>query len=473
MTILETRPSASSDLWGSQSPRFASVPPSAASLGDQAVAFAAKAGLFLDPWQQDVLRGSMGLKQGGKWAARNVGLLVPRQNGKGSILEARELFGMFVLHEPLIIHSAHRFDTSQEHFLRMRNLIDGNDDLARHVKSVFTANGKESIELKDGCRLKFKARTLAGSGRGFSCDTLVLDEAMLLPEQALSAMGPAQSARRNPQTWFTSSAGTPESAALWRLVKQGREKAKRLAYFEWGCEQGIDLSEFDRIVQHLADANPGLGYRLTLEELENEFGLLSPDDFCREHMGVWDDQAKVAVLPGWESLNDAASEIVGPPMYAIAVADDRSWSCVAGAGNGPVGAHVEVGEYRAGTGWVVARATDLKAKYGSAVFMVRSNGAAGSLIGDLENANVPVVKVSQQEYAQACGDFYDAVVDCELRHSGQGELDAAVGGALKKPVGDAFVWDPRKSSLDISPLEAATLAYRGHVTQAAAAPNIW
>jgi hypothetical protein len=173
---------AESVLIGDQVPRISSVPPYSVSLGDQAVAFAAKAGLFLDPWQQLVLRESMGMAPGGKWAAPRVGLLVPRQNGKGSVLEALELFHLFVLGTKLIIHSAHKFDTSQEHFLRMRTLIEGNPDLSRHVRATPTANGKEAIILNNGNRLKFKARTISGAGRGFSADLLILDEAMLLPE---------------------------------------------------------------------------------------------------------------------------------------------------------------------------------------------------------------------------------------------------------------------------------------------------
>ncbi|MGZ4524223.1 MAG: terminase TerL endonuclease subunit, partial [Mycobacteriaceae bacterium] len=165
-------------LYGKQEPRFSSVPPYSVTLGDDAVEFAAKAGLHLDPWQQMVLRESMGLAKGGKWAAPRVGLLVPRQNGKGSVLEALELFHMFVLNTPLIVHSAHKFDTSQEHFLRLRTLIEGNPDLDRHVKAAPTSTGHEAIILRNGNRLKFKARTVGGAGRGFSADLLVLDEAM-------------------------------------------------------------------------------------------------------------------------------------------------------------------------------------------------------------------------------------------------------------------------------------------------------
>jgi hypothetical protein len=41
---------------------------------------------------------------------------VPRQNGKGEVLMARELFGMFELGEMSIVHSAHEFKTSERHF---------------------------------------------------------------------------------------------------------------------------------------------------------------------------------------------------------------------------------------------------------------------------------------------------------------------------------------------------------------------
>jgi hypothetical protein len=325
---------AESALLGNQTPRFSSVPPYSVSLGDDAVAFAAKAGLFLDPWQQMVLRESMGMAPGGKWSAPQVGLLVPRQNGKGSVLEALELFHLFVLNTKLIIHSAHKFDTSQEHFLRMRTLIEGNPDLARHVASTPTANGKEAIILRNGNRLKFKARTISGAGRGFSSDLLILDEAMLLPEQALDAMMPTLTARKNPQVWFTSSAGTPDSAALWRIVKRGRDKAPRLAYFEWGCESGADAT--DR--RNWAAANPGFGHRLSLDALEDDFALLSEDGFAREHLGIWDDVASGIFPPNaWESLADPQAPRGTSPVFAVSTAPDRSWSAVAVAWRRPDG----------------------------------------------------------------------------------------------------------------------------------------
>ncbi len=460
MTTPEPMSSESSDLWGNQEPRFRSVPPAKASLGDKAVEFAAAAGLYLDPWQQDVLRGSMGVGSGGKWAARNVGLLVPRQNGKGSVLEARELFGMFVLNEQTIIHSAHRFDTSQDHFARMRNLIEGNPDLERHVQSTYTANGKESIVLRNGNRLKFKARTLSGSGRGYGSDLLVLDEALVLPEQALSAMSPTQIARPNPQTWFTSSSGYPDSAVLWRMVKRGRSKAKRMAYFEWGCETGADPAD----PENWAQSNPGLGYRLPMSELEDEFGKLTPEDFAREHLGIWDDQAAGGAFPpeAWDSALDPAADLSGTPTFGVEVAEDRSWACIAAAGADSEGRTVvDAAEYRLGTAWIGPRAAEIARKHRRPRFVVRPGSPGGSLIADLMDRGLVVTQARGQDYSAACGLLYDAVLEGDVRHYGQSQLDVSVAGARRKPSSDAWVWDPRRSGLDISPLVAVTLAMWG------------
>lgn len=449
-------------LVGQQTPRCMSVPAYSVSLGDEAVDFAAQAGLFLDPWQQLVLRESLGMTSGGKWSAPQVGLLVPRQNGKGSVLEARELFGMFVLGEELIIHSAHKFDTSQEHFLRMQNLIEGNPDLSRHVKSILTANGKESIILRNGNRLKFKARTISGSGRGFSGDLLVLDEAMILPEQALDAMLPTLITRANPQTWFTSSAGTDDSAALWRIVKRGRENAPRLAYFEWGCATGVDVE--DR--RTWAEANPGIGHRISLQALEDDFDQMTQDGFAREHLGVWDDAARrtlVIDLDAWTVLEDASSALVDPVVFAVDVSPDRSRAAIAAAGSradGRLG--VEVVEVGAGTAWVRARLLALIRDHTPSAVVVDPGSAAGSLLPSLAEDGFTPTLTSTREVGQAFGMFLDAVTAGDLRHLGDPILRDAIAGAKKRPIGDAFTWDRKNYAIDVTPLAAATLALWGY-----------
>ena len=167
---------------GAQEPRISLVPDYVASTGPDAIELAALAGLHLDPWQQLVLTHSLGERSDGKWAAFEVGLVVPRQNGKGSILEARELAGLFLIDEErLIIHSAHEQATSTEHFRRLLGLIESVPKLDQRVEKAPKGKGMEAIELKDGSRILFKTRT-GGGGRGFTGDLVVLDEAMILAE---------------------------------------------------------------------------------------------------------------------------------------------------------------------------------------------------------------------------------------------------------------------------------------------------
>ena len=77
------------------------------------------------------------------------------------------------------------------------------------VKEVRRTNGQEAIVLKNGGSVEFVART-KGSGRGYSVDVLVIDEAQELTEDQLAAMLPTISASSNPQILYT---GTPPGPA--------------------------------------------------------------------------------------------------------------------------------------------------------------------------------------------------------------------------------------------------------------------
>src|SRR6266498_1695449 len=131
-SALDVRPA--SGMLGAQRPRLWSVPPcSISSAGAEAVDLAAQAGLVLDPWQQFVLEPSLGEQADGRWAAFEVGVIVSRQNGKGAILEARELAGLFLWNDPPILHSAHEFTSAEEAFLRSRGLVEDNPEIEREL----------------------------------------------------------------------------------------------------------------------------------------------------------------------------------------------------------------------------------------------------------------------------------------------------------------------------------------------------
>jgi phage terminase large subunit-like protein len=429
----------------------------------EAAELAESAGLVLDPWEADVLVDTLGERPDGKWAAFEVGLVVPRQNGKGSILEARELAGLFLFDERLILHSAHEFKTAQEAFRRILQLVESTPDLERKVFRVRTSHGEEGIELKTRQRLRFVARS-TGSGRGFTGDTVILDEAYNLSAEAMSALLPTMAARPNPQLWYTSSAPLPrvESDMLRRLCKRGRAgESARLAYIEYCAASDADIT--DPVVW--AGANPGFGIRISEEFIAAELEALGPDDFTRERLGIWHDNDNGdQVIPAekWAACRDPKSGPVGGLSFALDVAPDRGSASIAVAGrSGRGGIHVEVIDHRPGTSWLAGRALEVQEKWGGKV-AIAVGSPAWSLETDLVEAGVELEPVSTVEHSQACGGLFDDIVDGRLRQIGQPELDAAVDGADRRNYGDAWLWSRRTSIADISPLVAVTLARWAH-----------
>ena len=455
---------------GAQRPRVSSVPPASSSAGDEAIALAESAGLHLDPWQQHVLRESLGERPDGRWSAFEVALVVPRQNGKGAVLEARELAGLFLFGERLILHSAHEFKTAQEAFRRILSLIEGNADLMRRVRprGIRTSHGEEGIELKTGARLRFVARS-TGSGRGFSGDCVILDEAYNLPVESMAAMLPTLSARPNPQLWYVSSAGMHTSAQLRSVRERGIAGGDpSLAYFEFSAPDGADLDD----PAAWATANPALGIRILEEFVARERVALPEMEFARERLGIWDDPARGGVIPDetWAGLAHRLSQTKDPIAFAADVTPDRAWASIGLAGRRHDGRwHVEVIENRRGTDWLAPRLAELAEKWSPCAVVVDPAGPVGSLLPELEEAGVEVLKASTREMGQACGAFYDAATQDRLRHLDQPILNAAVSAARKRPLGDAWAWH-RRDATDISPLVAVTLALYG---QAKAVADGW
>lgn len=461
-------------LRGSQQPTFQTRPPATGSSGADAVELAASAGLHLDDWQRHAVEVILAERPDRKWAAFEVGVIVPRQNGKGAILEAVELASLFLLGEQLVIHSAHEFKTAAEAFLRIKSLIESTPDLLRQVRRFRTAHGDESVEMNDGRRLRFLARS-RGSARGFSADRLVLDECYDLPPVAMAAMLPTLSAVPNPQIIYTTS--TPPVVDDKSLhIRRARARAHsddpgRLAWLEWCAEADDDQAD----PQTWARTNPGLGIRIPAEFVANQLAA-EPDSFGVERLGIWPadgDEGRLIGAELWDAAIDALSEPLDPVAMAVDVTPDRRFSSVAVAGFRADGlAHVEVVEHRPGVAWVVDWVRSRHATLSPSAVVIDPAGPAGSLIVDLEAAGVRVTQTTPRDMAQACGNFYDAVTEGSLRHRGQPILTAAVAMADTRPLSDAWAWS-RRSKADISPLVAATLALSAARQPAAATAPVF
>jgi len=467
-------------------PRFCWVPPHTDSRGEEAVEFCREHGLVLDEWQALVLKDSLNLRADGRWAAFEVGVNVSRQNGKGGIIEGRELTGIFLFGERLITHSAHQFDTSMEAFMRMEEILE-ESDLHKQLKpkgGVVRSHGAEGFVFESGQRIRYRTRT-KGGGRGFSGDCLILDEDMILPEFSIGALLPTLSAKSitgNPQVWYLGSAVDQQVHEDGVVAARIRERGIRgydpsLAYFEWSAPQPKEKEvwvpdqvddEYLETPENWRLANPALGIRISEEHVENELRSMGRRTFAVERLGIGDwpaTDANALAIEGWEDLEDPDSVLVDPVCLAFDVSPDRAWASIGAAGARPDGlAHIEVIENRRGTGWVVARLVELRNNHRPLAIIGDGASPASALIPALEEAGVEVLKASARDQADACGVIFDYAKDAKLRHLGTKELRDALKGAAKRPLGDAWAWSRKNSTVDISPLVACTLALWGFST---------
>jgi len=327
------------------------APRADASDGDIAGAFSTAYELQPDPWQTFVLEDWLALK-GGRWASLTAGLAVPRQSGKNALLEMRELYGAVALGER-ILHTAHEVKTAQKHFRRLKHFFgDAADDpgarfpeLNGLVDRVRNVNGQEAIILKNGGSIEVVARS-KNSGRGFTVDVLVMDEAHELEEDALEALMPTTSASPlgNPQWIFT---GTPPGpAAHGDVFTRIRDEAlaenpSRMCWHEWSAEEGVDLD--DRTVWRMT--NPGLDSgRLQMEVIEGERARFSDDGFARERLGMWPAVGGSSRAISRQQWDDSAIEEApeGVRSFAVAFNLDGDRLALAGGRNHDGGVHVEI-----------------------------------------------------------------------------------------------------------------------------------
>ena len=468
-------------------PRVRNIPEFSFSSGVEAIELAQSVGMEPDVWQQQAVLDILGEDEAGKWSAFEAGLIVPRQNGKGTVLEIIDLADLFIFSEGqrdfLAIHTAHEFKTAQEAFRRVVHWIENTDWMRKRVAHVRTAHGSEGIELLSGARLRFLARS-EGSGRGFSCDRLTYDEAYDLSEETVAASLPTMSARPNPQVIYTSSAptGSVKSAVLRRVMARGRlepeekngpprERDKNLCYIEFSADPKADLDDPKAHRQ----ANPGTERdRITLEFILKERAAMSEVAFARERLGILDEHAGATVIDMavWDEQADETSSLLDPVAFAIDISPDSAWSSISVCGRrADRKMHVEVVDRRRGTGWVVDRVEELIASWKPLSVTLDAIGPSGALLSAFKERGIIPEVVSTTQYGQACALFKNSIDEGQLFHKGQTGLTAALESGRKRPLGDAGLWGwHRRDTTDITPLVASTLAVFGF-SQGASAPE--
>lgn len=306
------------------SPSFAAPAGSpGTTLGPEARWAARRAGFHLFDWQAGVLDAAMATKgpEDDRLLRSQVTLVCPRRNGKTQLLMARILAGCLAWDEASILYTAHLGDTARHTFTAFLELLNNSPWLQAQVDSVKYGKGDEGVRFRNGSTFSIRARTASG-GRGLECSTLILDEALELRDDHVSALTPLL-ARANAegagQLWLVSSAGHGRSEVLARARDRGRAAAAGepdpdLAYFEWCASRDADPADPDT----WATANPSLGTPvLGPDFLRMQQRSMSGEEFGREHLGWWSSEVAAPFLPhgAW-----AAGEVPdAPPLPSRAL----------------------------------------------------------------------------------------------------------------------------------------------------------
>ena len=456
-------------LLGVQTPRVRVAPRVKRSDVDDAEFLASSYGLVPDEWQRLVLEDWLAVRPDGRWASLTAGLSVPRQNGKNGCIEIRELYGMVVLGERFL-HTAHEVKTARKAFLRIASFFENPrrwPELADLVKEIRRTNGQEAVILRNGGSVEFVARS-KGSGRGFTVDVLVCDEAQELDDDALEALMPTTSAAPlgNPQWIFVGTPPGPKAAGevFTRVRAEALEGGGGpLCWHEWSAVGDVDLD--DRSVW--AATNPGLGIRLQWDVLEGERARFSDDGFARERLGMWDDVTSSRVIDAqtWDRCADSTSQVASDIAISVDTTPDQSVTSIAIAGLRDDGLpHVEVIEHRRGPlDWVVPRLVELVGRWHPRALVIDEYSPAMVLADDLAKARVTVTVTRTRDMVAACGQLYAAAMSGRLRHLDQPLLNTALSVARKRTIGDGggWAWHRKGVEDDITPLVSATLALWG------------
>ena len=450
-------------------PTFSTLVDASETLGPLVGDLSTLAGLPPDPEQQLVLDQLFAVDQHGRPSAFETGLIAPRQNLKTGLAKMAALGWLYITEERLVIWSSHEFKTTMEAFRDIVAMIESTPDLEREVQIVRRGSGSEAIELTRDRRLVFKART-KGAGRGLTGDKVILDEAYALHPMHVGAILPTMAARPGAQILYGSSAGMVDSEVLRDLRDRGRTgTAPRLAYLEWGdpnpnrcgvdgCEHrlgapGCALDDPER----LARVNTALGRRITLETLQAMRHAMPPEEFAREFLGWWDEpdsHGPDIEAAAWQSLEtDDAPE--APLHLGVDVAPNQAWASIVVCGAGVL----ELIDRRRGTAWLPDRLADLVATHRPASVTVDPAGPVGVLLGDFDRLGIDITLLERQDSVRACGALSAAIVEQTVRHRGEVEFAAALAGSSRRAVGDGWKWSRKDSTVDISPLVAATWAH--------------
>lgn len=422
-----------------------------------------------------------------------------RQNGKTILGCVIALYFLYLLEVGLVLGTAQDVSNAEDTWQMCVEIAQNNPELSEAIQHVWFTNGSKRLQLTGNRDYRVRASNRK-AGRGKSADLVLLDE---LREhqtwEAWAALSKTGMARKNSLMWCMSNAGDGTSVVLrhFRLrahaqlgdpdgivkalgesetISDESAEGSALGLFEWSAPPDADPGDMTAWVQ----ANPSLGYTIELSTLKAAYADDPADVFKTECLCQWVTSTVTPPFPvdAWDAGKDENSTIAkdSPLWWGVDVSSDRTHASIGVCGRRPDGAwHVELVEYRSGTGWLVKWFQNAAPNYSGMKVALQSKGAPIGSMMDVIGAidGIEIIECKGKDVAGWCGRMYDAVASSTetdidavpVYHITQPALDLAANIAATRPLGDgAWAWDRNKSMEDISPLVAVTMAL-GSATQ--------
>ena len=474
------------DLYGLECPPLWGTPrrPEFPSLGPKAWKVMERLGYPPMPWQRYVLDVALEIDPAtGLFAHREVGLSVPRQQGKTQQILGLMVHRIAAWQRQRVVYAAQTRGMARERFEDEFLVTLDESSLASKYRTRMSNGNEAIIWSRTRSKLGITANT-EKAGHGPPLDLGVIDEAFAHEDDRLEqAFSPAMLTRDMAQLWWASAGGTEKSTWLNKKRAAGRELIqelwllgvrRRVAYFEWFAPDELPRDDPATWAMCL----PALGFTVTPDTIRAELEKLDPAEFDRAYLNRTRKHAPPpdpnVPVKAWPGLTDTQStwRPGDEVAFAIDVSQDRDFSSIGIASHRADGRiHLELVDRRPGTDWVVPAVVKLRELWKPAAVAIASTGSpAGSLIDDLVAAGVDVPEDKDRptrgdlavmrtgDIVEACGQMADAIKQGTAVHLDQPELTAAVNGARTRRNGDAWSLDRRLSLVDVSPFFAVTLA---------------
>ena len=437
-----------SGLGGVQTPRIHSKLTDLPSKGQDMIDLATELGINLMEWQRYVCIHGHKVREDGRWAHSELGLIMARQQGKSTLMMLRILTGMFVWGEGLQLASAHRLTTSLETFRQIVGLIETNPRLEKEVKKIRWQHGAEEIELFGNRRFVVKAANNAARGLS-KPETIHLDELReYKDEDAWSSMRYSMMAAKNPQVWIYSSAGDQHSVILNKLRERALASATTndpIGWFEWSAEPDapILLPSGDVNWSAFAQANPSLG--ITIHPDNILAAINDPPDIVRtELLTQWVDTINSAIDPQkWAMCQIDAIPLdpEQPTWLGLDLSPDRKFGALVAAQRMSGERfyvqllHTWSNDYSLNDLAVANDIAPYVRKYNTQT-VAYSKRTSQAVASRLVPAGIQVTDMDGAIYAESCDRWLGAINSHRLQHSGQEELTQQTLSAAKLPYGD-------------------------------------